>query len=399
MYVTAIIAAGGAGHRLGAGVPKQLLDVGGLSILQRSVSAFGQHQDVDEVIVALPPELVAAPPISPDDGWGVRVVAGGARRQDSVANAFNVIDARTDVVLIHDAARPLVTDDLISRAIHAAAEHGAAIAAQPVSDTVKRVRRDEAGLAIVETIPRESIFLAQTPQAFRVDVLRDAIALGRSGVEATDEAGLAERAGHVVHIVEATARNLKITTTDDLAEARRRLSSEPIRIMAERVGTAYDLHRLVGGRKLLLGGVEIPAERGALGHSDADVVCHVATDAILGAASLGDIGRHFPDSDLRWKGASSLELLRQAVAMVHAAGFRVVNLDVVVILERPKIGPYIDKIRVELARALQILAERVSVKGKTNEGVDAVGRGEAIAAHAVALLALHPEGGLSASNL
>jgi 2-C-methyl-D-erythritol 4-phosphate cytidylyltransferase/2-C-methyl-D-erythritol 2,4-cyclodiphosphate synthase len=394
MYVTAIIAAGGAGHRLRAGVPKQLLDVGGLSILQRSVSAFGQHQDVDEVIVALPPELVAAPPISPDDGWGFRVVAGGARRQDSVANAFNVIDARTDVVLIHDAARPLVTDELISRAIHAAAEHGAAIAAQPVSDTVKRVRRDEAGLAIVETIPRESIFLAQTPQAFRVSVLRDAIALGRSGVEATDEAGLAERAGHVVHIVEATARNLKITTTDDLAEARRRLSSEPIRIMAERVGTAYDLHRLVEGRKLLLGGVEIPAERGALGHSDADVVCHVATDAILGAASLGDIGRHFPDSDVRWKGASSLDLLRQAVAMVHAAGFRVVNLDVVVILERPKIGPYIDKIRVELARALQILAERVSVKGKTNEGVDAVGRGEAIAAHAVALLALHPEGGL-----
>lgn len=394
MYVTAIIAAGGAGHRLRAGVPKQLLDVGGLSILQRSVSAFGQHQDVDEVIVALPPELVAAPPISPDDGWGFRVVAGGARRQDSVANAFNVIDARTDVVLIHDAARPLVTDELISRAIHAAAEHGAAIAAQPVSDTVKRVRRDEAGLAIVETIPRESIFLAQTPQAFRVGVLRDAIALGRSGVEATDEAGLAERAGHVVHIVEATARNLKITTTDDLAEARRRLSSEPIRIMAERVGTAYDLHRLVEGRKLLLGGVEIPAERGALGHSDADVVCHVATDAILGAASLGDIGRHFPDADLRWKGASSLDLLRQAVAMVHAAGFRVVNLDVVVILERPKIGPYIDKIRVELARALQILPERVSVKGKTNEGVDAVGRGEAIAAHAVALLALHPEGGL-----
>ena len=394
MYVTAIIAAGGAGHRLGAGVPKQLLDVGGLSILQRSVSAFGQHQDVDEVIVALPPELVAAPPISPDDAWGFRVVAGGPRRQDSVANAFDAIDARTDVVLIHDAARPLVTDDLISRAIHAAAEHGAAIAAQPVSDTVKRVRRDEAGLAIVETIPRESIFLAQTPQAFRVDVLRDAIALGRSGVEATDEAGLAERAGHVVHIVEAPPRNLKITTTDDLAEARRRLSSEPIRIMAERVGTAYDLHRLVEGRKLLLGGVEIPAERGALGHSDADVVCHVATDAILGAASLGDIGRHFPDSDLRWKGASSLDLLRQAVAMVHAAGFRVVNLDVVVILERPKIGPYIDKIRVELARALQIQAERVSVKGKTNEGVDAVGRGEAIAAHAVALLALHPEGGL-----
>ena len=387
MYVTAIIAAGGAGHRLGAGVPKQLLDVGGLSILQRSVSAFGQHQEVDDVIVALPPELAAAPPISAGDGWGFRVVVGGARRQDSVANAFNLIDPRTDVVLVHDAARPLVTDDLISRAIRGAAQHGAAIAAQPVSDTVKRVRRDEASLAIVETIPRESIFLAQTPQAFRVEVLRDAIALGASGVEATDEAALAERAGHTVHIVEASSRNLKITTTDDLAEARRRLTTDPIRIVPARVGTAYDLHRLVAGRKLILGGVEIPAERGALGHSDADVVCHVATDAILGAATLGDIGRHFPDSDPRWKGASSVELLRQAVSMVHTAGFRVVNLDVVVILERPKIGPHVEQIRIELARVLQVLSACVSVKGKTNEGVDAVGRGEAIAAHAVALLA------------
>ena len=161
--------------------------------------------------------------------------------------------------------------------------------------------------------------------------------------------------------------------------------------MAERVGTGYDLHRLVEGRPLVLGGIEIPSPRGALGHSDADVVCHAATDAILGAASLGDIGGHFPDSDPRWKDASSLDLLRQAVAMVHKTGFRVVNLDVVVILETPKIAPHLLKIRTQLARVLEILVERVSVKGKTNEGVDAVGRGEAIAAHAVALLALHPE--------
>ena len=391
MHVTAIIAAGGAGLRLGAGVPKQLLEVGEMSILQRSVSAFGCHPDVDEVIVSLPPELAAAPPIEPDDGWGFRVVVGGARRQDSVANAFKVVDPRCEVVLIHDAARPLVSGDLISRTIRAAAEHGAAIAAQPVSDTVKRVRRGQGTVEIVETIPRDSIFLAQTPQGFRVDVLREAIALGESGVDATDEAALAERAGHSVHIVESTARNLKITTADDLAEARRRLSDEPIRIMAERVGTGYDLHRLVEGRPLVLGGVDIPAVRGALGHSDADVVCHAATDAILGAASLGDIGRHFPDTDQRWKDASSLDLLRQAAVMVHTAGFRVVNLDVVVILEKPKIAPHLDKIRAQLARVLEILDERVSVKGKTNEGVDAVGRGEAIAAHAVALLARHPE--------
>ena len=390
MHVTAIIAAGGAGLRLGAGVPKQLLDLGGTSILQRSVSAFGCHPDVDEVIVSLPRELAAAPPIEPDDGWGFRVVVGGARRQDSVANAFRILDPRSEVVLIHDAARPLVSGDLIARTIRAAAEHGAAIAAQPVSDTVKRVRRGEGDkgiIEIVETIPRNSIFLAQTPQGFRVEVLRDAIALGESGVEATDEAALAERAGHNVHIVESTAGNLKITTAEDLREARRRLSDEPRRIMAERVGTGYDLHRLVDGRPLVLGGVEIPAVRGALGHSDADVVCHSATDAILGAASLGDIGRHFPDTDQRWKDASSIDLLRQAVVMVHTAGFHVVNLDVVVILEKPKIAPHLDKIRAQLAGVLEILVERVSVKGKTNEGVDAIGRGEAIAAHAVALLA------------
>jgi 2-C-methyl-D-erythritol 4-phosphate cytidylyltransferase / 2-C-methyl-D-erythritol 2,4-cyclodiphosphate synthase len=391
MYVTAIIAAGGAGHRLGAGVPKQLLDLGGCSILSRSVDAFAAHPEVDDVIVALPPELVDAPPLAPGDGSSFRVVAGGSRRQDSVANAFRAINRGTDVVLVHDAARPFITRDLISKVIQAAAEHGAAIVAQPVSDTVKRVRRDLGSLAVVETIPRESVFLAQTPQAFRVDVLGDAIALGESGVDATDEAALAERAGHVVHIVEGTAKNVKITTTDDLAEARRRFRNEPIRTTADRVGTGYDLHRLVEGRPLLLGGILIPAPLGAIGHSDADVVCHVATDAILGAASLGDIGRHFSDSDPQWKGASSVDLLGRAVTMVHTAGFRVVNLDVVVVLERPKIAPYLDQIRAQLARVLEVPVDRVSVKGKTNEGVDAVGRGEAIAAHAVALLTVHHE--------
>jgi 2-C-methyl-D-erythritol 4-phosphate cytidylyltransferase/2-C-methyl-D-erythritol 2,4-cyclodiphosphate synthase len=391
MYVTAIIAAGGAGHRLGAGVPKQLLDVGGISILQRSVDAFAAHPEIDDVIVALPPDLLAAPPLDLGGGLGLRTVAGGARRQDSVANAFKSRDAQTDVVLVHDAARPFVTDELISIVIRAAAEHGAAIVAQPVRDTVKRVRHHEGTVTVVETIPRESIFLAQTPQAFRVDVLAEAIALGESGVAATDEAGLAERAGHAVHIVQGTAKNVKITTHDDLAEARRRFDTESVALMAGRVGTGYDLHRLAAGRPLLLGGVLIPAPLGAIGHSDADVVCHVATDAILGAASLGDIGRHFPDSDQQWKGASSLDLLGRAVKMVHTAGFRVVNLDVVVVLERPKIAPYLDQIRSQLARVLEVPVDRVSAKGKTNEGVDAVGRGEAIAAHAVALLALNPE--------
>lgn len=388
MHVTAIIAAAGSGSRLGAETPKQLLDLGGRTMLQRSVEAFASHPRVQDVIVVLPADLAARPPAWMRDHASLRVTAGGDRRQDSVARAFKGIDDRTEVVLIHDAARPFVTPELISSSIDAAARYGAAIVAQPVRDTVKRVRADgTATPTVIETLPRETIFLAQTPQAFRREVLREAVALGESGVEATDEAALAERAGHPVHIVAGTAGNVKITTADDLEAARRRYHSEAANRSEGRVGAGYDLHRLVEGRRLVLGGVEVPSDRGALGHSDADVVCHAATDAILGAASLGDIGRHFPDTDARWKDASSTELLRHAVHLIHGAGYRVENLDVVVVLERPKIAPYLGSICERLAGILEVAPDRVSVKGKTNEGVDAVGRGEAIAAHAVALLA------------
>jgi 2-C-methyl-D-erythritol 4-phosphate cytidylyltransferase/2-C-methyl-D-erythritol 2,4-cyclodiphosphate synthase len=386
MYVTAIIAAAGAGRRLGAGTPKQLLELGGRTILEHSVEAFESHPRVQEVIVAVPVELARTPPAWLRGRPRVRVVSGGERRQDSVANAFDAIDEQADLVLVHDAARPFVTHELISRSIDAAAEHGAAIVAQPVRDTVKRVTADAGSVRILETLPRESIFLAQTPQAFRRAVLREAVTLGRTGVEATDEAALAEQAGHVVHIVEGTVENVKITTAAELEAARRRTGSPQPGASAGRVGTGYDLHRLVEGRRLVLGGVEVPSARGALGHSDADVVCHAATDAVLGAACLGDIGRHFPDTDPQWKDASSLDLLRQAVALVRAAGFVVSNLDVVVLLERPKIVPFLERIRTHLAEVLEVEVGAVSVKGKTNEGVDAVGRGEAVAAHAVALL-------------
>ena len=383
MHVTAIIAAGGSGTRLGAAVPKQLLQLGDRTILQRAIDAFRLHPGVAEVIVALPEAIIAAPP-----SWleGVRLVAGGERRQDSVANAFAAIAADAEIVMIHDAARPFVSADVITRAIDAAATHGAAIVALPVSDTVKRVVREggAGGGVIAETLPRDEIFLAQTPQAFRRDVLSAAIAAGRGSATATDEAMLAERAGHHVHVVVGDATNVKITTAADLERARERAAHSQ---STSRVGVGYDLHRLVEGRPLILGGVDIPAERGALGHSDADVVCHSLTDAILGAARAGDIGQHYPDTDPRWKGASSIELLREVAALVRGRGFAVENVDVVVILERPKIGPYRDAIQLRLAEALGLDAGRVSVKGKTNEGVDAVGRGEAIAAHAVCLLA------------
>jgi 2-C-methyl-D-erythritol 4-phosphate cytidylyltransferase/2-C-methyl-D-erythritol 2,4-cyclodiphosphate synthase len=376
--VAAIIAAGGSGRRVGGPVPKQLLDIAGATLLQRSVDAFRSHPDVSEVIVAVPSDILAAPPRWLEDVRNVRLVAGGERRQDSVAQAFAAVGAEVEVVLVHDAARPFVTSDVISRAIRGAIAHGAAIVALPVTDTVKRVTRE----VIVETLPREEIFLAQTPQAFRRDVLGAAIAAGRLTETATDEAMLAERAGHRVHVVAGDSANVKITTSADLERARGQLRTPP----AGRVGIGYDLHRLVDGRPLVLGGVTVPSERGALGHSDADVVCHAATDAILGAARAGDIGQHYPDTDPRWKGASSIALLKEVAALVRGRGLAVENVDVVVILERPKIGPHRDAIQARLAEALGVDGSRVSVKGKTNEGVDAVGRGEAIAAHAVALL-------------
>ena len=380
MHVTAIIAAGGSGRRLGAAVPKQLLEVGGISLLQRSVEAFTTHPRIADVIVALPPPLAQNPP-----GWlsGVRVVAGGERRQDSVAKAFDALPDASEIVLVHDAARPFVTPAVIDRAIAAAAAYGAAIVAMPVSDTVKRVAHADADSVIVETLPRDEIVLAQTPQAFRRDVLKAAIAVGRTEGLATDEAMLAERAGHRVHVVAGDAANVKITTAADLESARHRVMSAST---ISRVGVGYDLHRLVEGRPLVLAGVLVPSERGALGHSDADVICHAVTDAILGGARAGDIGQHYPDSDPTWKDADSLALLRDAVGIIRRRGWSVANVDVVVILERPKLAPYRAAMEEKLAIALGVPTDAISVKAKTNEGVDAVGRGEAITAHAVALL-------------
>jgi 2-C-methyl-D-erythritol 4-phosphate cytidylyltransferase/2-C-methyl-D-erythritol 2,4-cyclodiphosphate synthase len=372
MHVTVIIAAGGAGRRLGGDTPKQLLDIGGGTMLEHSTAAFTRHPRVSDVIVVLS-EVAVIP--------GVRVVKGGARRQDSVANGFAAVPANADVVLIHDAARPFVTADLIDRTIDAAAAHGAAIVALQSRDTIKRVRKDG---VITDTIPREEIYLAQTPQGFRRDVLAKAIAAGRSGVDATDEAMLAEHAGFTVHVVDGDPGNVKITTAEDLDAARARAAGKPAR--TGRAGTGYDLHRLVEGRPLVIAGVTIPFDKGPLGHSDGDVACHAATDAILGAVGLGDIGWHFPDTDPRWRDADSLALLREATRMVHEAGYEVGNVDITVILERPKIKDATGEMRHNIAAAVDTTVDRISIKGKTNEGVDAVGRGEAIAAHAVALV-------------
>jgi 2-C-methyl-D-erythritol 4-phosphate cytidylyltransferase/2-C-methyl-D-erythritol 2,4-cyclodiphosphate synthase len=379
MHVVAIIAAGGRGERLGAGVPKQLVEIGGRSILERSVALFDRCDRVHEIVVVVPPELEEERGWAARVGKPLRIVRGGARRQDSVANGFAAAGDRCDIVVVHDAARPFASLGLIARTIDAAAGCGAALAAVPARDTIKLV---DAGV-VSATIPRERVRLAQTPQAFRRDVLARAIEAGTGAAEATDEASLAERAGFGVALVEGESTNIKITTPEDLELARSLVGAAPALL---RIGMGYDLHRLVADRPLILGGVTIPFERGLAGHSDADAICHAVTDAVLGAANAGDIGRHFPDTDERWKGASSLLLLREATALVGARGYRVANVDVVVIAERPRLAPFIDRIAASVAAALGIDASAVSVKGKTNEGVGEIGRGEAIAAHAVALL-------------
>ena len=379
MTVGVIIVAAGGGARMASSVPKQLLDLGGKTIVRRSIEAFDRHPRVDRIVVVLPAELMSnAASIVGETRRPCAAAAGGERRQDSVRQGLAALPGDVDLVLVHDAARPFVDAALIDRVIERARETGAAVPAVQARDTVKHV--DPATKVVRNTLHRNEIWLAQTPQGFQREVLSDAVARGAGSAEATDEAMLAEQAGRPVAVVPGDERNMKITTPDDLDAARRAIGAAP------RVGTGYDLHRLVEGRPLVLAGVTVPSERGPAGHSDADVLCHSLADAIFGACADGDIGRHFPDTDPKWKGAAGLDLLGRAVAIARDRGWRPSSADVTVILEKPKLAPHAPQIQVALASALGLTASQVSVKAKTNEGVDAVGRGEAIAAHAVIVL-------------
>ncbi len=358
--------------------PKQLVDLGGKAMLRWSVEAFDAHPQVDRLVVVLPADLlVEGATIVGRTARPCVVAAGGGRRQDSVRLGLAALADDVDVVLVHDAARPFVRAALIDRVIDEVRRRGAAVPAVAMSETVKRV--DTARRTVTSTLRREEIWVAQTPQGFRRPILAEAVARGAGSGEATDEAMLAEQAGHEVSVVDGDPRNLKITTPDDLDRARAVLS-------APRVGLGYDLHRLAPGRAFRLAGVLVPSDAGPVGHSDADVVCHALVDAIFGACGAGDIGQHFPDTDERWKDVPGLDLLARAVGVAAERGWRVSNADVTVILERPKLAPHVTAIRASLASVLAIDPGRISVKAKTNEGADAVGRGEAVAAQAVVIL-------------
>jgi len=312
-------------------------------------------------------------------------VPGGARRQDSVTAGLDEVGDAA-IVVVHDGARPFAEPSLFTSVVRAVANGAdAAIAAVPVTDTLKRVVDGR----VVQTLDRTAFALAQTPQAFRRAALETALATAATrGATVTDEATLVEEMGGTVVVVPGDASNLKLTNPEDLAVAQAIAQSRgAARQPPVRTGIGYDVHKLVPGRRLLLGGVEIPFDRGLDGHSDADALLHAIADALLGAAALGDIGAHFPPTDPAFKNADSLVLLAAVGALLVATGYHVLNVDATVIAEAPRLMPYVERMRAAIAGSLSLDVDQVGVKATTNEGMGFPGRGEGIAALAVATVA------------
>lgn len=388
MKAWAVVPAAGAGRRLGGELPKQFLLLGGRPLLTWSVGGLAAWPGLDGVVVAAP-EADVDRTRSLLEGAGVpkvlRVVPGGAERQDSVARGLEALEeaAPEDLVFVHDGARPFPPSGRFGL-LAAAARPDGALFALPCADTLKR--EEEGGSAA--TVERSGLWQAQTPQAFPVSLLREALVRARErGFRGTDEASLVEAMGRRPRLVAGDPRNLKVTTPSDLAVAEGlagRAAVPPAPRAA--VGHGYDVHRLVEGRPLILGGVRVPHEKGLLGHSDADVLAHAVADACLGAAGLGDIGRHFPDSDPAWAGASSLGLLERVREKLRFRGFRVVRVDATLVAERPKVAPHVPIMEERLSAALGLAPGGVTVKATTTEGLGFEGRQEGMSAHAVALV-------------
>jgi 2-C-methyl-D-erythritol 4-phosphate cytidylyltransferase/2-C-methyl-D-erythritol 2,4-cyclodiphosphate synthase len=381
----AILVAAGRGLRAGAGGPKQYRTIGGQTVIYRAMEAFSGHPDV----------FTVQPVVNPDDAAlfqeavaGLRhqpPTSGGATRQASVLSGLEaLVTEKPDIVLIHDAARPFVTPAVISRAISAAGRTGAAIPVVPVTDTIK-VTGD--GGDVEATPERARLRIAQTPQAFRFDVILEAHrrAAREGRCDFTDDAALAEWAGLTVATFEGDPANMKLTTPEDFVREEARLASQLGDI---RTGTGYDVHAFGDGDHLMICGVRVPHSKGFLAHSDGDVGLHALVDAILGALADGDIGSHFPPSDAKWKGASSDQFLKYAVERVTARGGRIANLEVTLICERPKIGPLRDIMRARIAEIAGVAISRVAVKATTSERLGFTGREEGIAATASATVRL-----------
>jgi 2-C-methyl-D-erythritol 4-phosphate cytidylyltransferase/2-C-methyl-D-erythritol 2,4-cyclodiphosphate synthase len=380
----AIIPAAGSGTRMGLDHPKQYHRLAGAPILIHTIQAFVATPSINRIVVVVPPDFTAETRRLFTEynltDTAITVTAGGRRRQDSVLAGMKCLTDETEIVLVHDGARPLVTPDLIQRCLEAAWQHGAAIAAIPVKDTLKRSREDQ---TIETTVDRHDLWQAQTPQAARLSLLKQAYA-AFNDQDVTDEAALLELAGIAVTLIEGSETNIKITRPDDLILAEKIMQPQPTPIM--RIGHGYDAHRLVPDRKLVLAGVTVPHHLGLAGHSDADVVTHALCDAVLGALGMGDIGRHFPDSDQHFKDIYSITLLEQVMELAAAKGLTISNADITIICQDPKLAPHMDVMRRTLATACQVNTDQINLKATTTEKMGFTGRGEGIDCHAVVLL-------------
>ncbi|BCO10255.1 bifunctional enzyme IspD/IspF [Desulfolithobacter dissulfuricans] len=394
----AIIPAAGFGTRMGADRPKQFLELAGAPVLIRTIRIFLDHPAISAVVVALPPshyqqslELFTRYLASPLPAKLI-LTRGGASRQKSVSHGLAALPPQIDTVLVHDGARPLVSDRVIGRCLTGVASHGAVIAAVPAKDTLKEV--DPESGRIITTIDRSRVWLAQTPQAMRRELLEQAFRqAAEDGFTGTDEASLLEHGNIPVYVVAGDEQNIKLTRPGDLTLAssllgesgkqkNRRADRDQEKTM--RIGSGFDAHRLVEGRKLILGGVDIPHPLGLLGHSDADVLIHALMDALLGALGEGDIGRHFPDSDKRFRNISSLKLLEQVMSLLEARQMVLVNADLTIICQQPRLAPFLDQMLNNLQTACH--CDAINIKATTTEKMGFTGRREGIAAQAVVLL-------------
>ena len=376
---TALIVAGGRGNRFGGPLPKQYALLGGQPILRRTLAVFRATPGIDRIQVVIGSGDEASYQTASAGFDLPPSVEGGVSRQHSVLNGLEALTAQPpDLVAIHDAARPFIRPADIAACLKALSVPGVdgAVLGVPLADTLKRVD----GGAIAETVPRAHLWRAQTPQVFRYAALleahRAAASLGANEATAlTDDAAVAERAGLRVVMVAGHDDNRKITSADDLQQAL---------AMETRTAFGFDVHGFGPGNAVMLGGVAIPHAQALAGHSDADVALHALTDAVLGTIGAGDIGKHFPPSDPQWRGAASDRFLRHAVGLVEAAGGRIVHLDLTLICEAPRIGPHREAMVESIARIAGVARDRVSVKATTTEGLGFTGRGEGIAAQAVA---------------
>ncbi|HKC03323.1 MAG TPA: bifunctional 2-C-methyl-D-erythritol 4-phosphate cytidylyltransferase/2-C-methyl-D-erythritol 2,4-cyclodiphosphate synthase [Sphingomicrobium sp.] len=377
MTVTALIVAAGKGERLGGDEPKQFRSLGGMPVLRRAVMAFADHPAVNRVRVVVADGQIEDAYRAVGGGFGnVEPIIGGATRGESVRNGLAVIDG--DVVLIHDAARPFCPPEVIDRLAAQLEFFEGAVPVLPINDTLARWTE-----LLGEPIDRQGAVRVQTPQAFRLAEIKDAYARWE-GPFPSDDSLVARAAGLEVAAVAGAHELDKLTTPDDWARAEERIAART----HSRTGLGFDVHAFAGDGPIMLGGIAVPHARGLAGHSDADVVLHAITDALLGAAGLGDIGQHFPPSDPQWKGASSDLFLVDAAARVSARGGIIDHVDCTIIAEEPKIGPYRDAMRSRIADILKIGVDQVSIKATTTEGLGFTGRREGMAAQAVASIRL-----------